>query len=228
MALTSASHTGKQRTEEEHYTTAATAAYIAADVVVTDAFVAADVVVTNAWVAGDVVVTSAYGSADTTVANNAATDLNNHFVGPPTDGAMTVTQLDSLDTIGTNLIRVDQTLDLITTPAAAWDLALDVPTGVVLISAQVFTQDAITTASGAVKIGLGIVTDPDKYGLTTGVAASAVSDKSVPWAVLSGATDIQLYACDTNGDAAGTIGGGGTGTERVKVRLIYAKLTSLS
>jgi hypothetical protein len=231
MALTPVGHTGKQITEVDAYSDGVETAYLAADVVVTDAFVAADVVVTDAYVAADAVVEENYVAADIGAINAAAVaaeaDLDAHFAGPPTDGAMTVVQLDGLDVLATNLVRVDQTLDLITTPAAAWDLALDVPTGVVLISAQVFTQDAISAAT-AVKIGLGIVTDPDKYGLTTGIAASAVSDKSVPWAVLSGAADIQLYACDTNGDAAGTIGGGGAGTERVKVRLIYAKLTSLS
>lgn len=81
MALTSASHTGKQRTEEEHYN-------LAADTVITAAYVAADVVVTNAHVAADVVVTNA-----------AATDLNNHFAGPPTGGALSVAELDVLDAV---------------------------------------------------------------------------------------------------------------------------------
>jgi hypothetical protein len=232
MALTPVGHTGKQITEVDAYSDGVETAYIAADVVVTDAYVAADVVVTDAYIAADAVVETNYVAADigaiAAAAVAAEADLDAHFAGPPTDGAMSVVQLDGLDMLATNLVRTDQTKDCHTTGAAAFDLANDVPTDVVLVSVQIFLQDAITAAGGCTKIGIGIVTDPDKYGKTTGVAASATINTSVPWAVLVGAADIQLYAVDNNGDAAGTMGGGAVGSERIKVRLVYATLTSLS
>jgi hypothetical protein len=130
--------------------------------------------------------------------------------------------------LATNLVRTDQTKDCITTPAAAFDLANDVPVDVVLLSVQLLLQDEITGAGGATKVGIGIAADPDKYGKTSSLAAGQVINTSVPWEVVTPlAIDIQLFAVDDNGDALGTIGGGLVNTERVKVRLVYTTLTSL-
>jgi len=229
MALTSASHTGKQRTEEDHYGTAVTAAYIAADVVVTAAHVAADVVVTNA----------------------AVSDLDAHFAGPPTGGAMSVAQLDVVDkwatdktvlggaatpvvvhrlgstaTEGYETAVLDETVDCITTPAASFPLTSTIPAGAVILAVQATLRD-IMTADTAVKVGIGVTADPDKYGKTGGLSANEKVDTIPTHAVLGATETIAIFAVDTAGDAAGTIGGGVAGTERVRVRIVYAVLNSL-
>lgn len=229
MALIPVGTTGKQITEIDAYSDAVETAYIAADVVVTDAYVAADVVVTNA----------------------AATDLDAHFAGPPTGGAMSVAQLDVVDkwatdktvlggsatpvvvhrlgstvTEGYETTVLDETVDCITTPAASFPLTSTVPSGAVILAVQATLRDTIT-ADTAVKVGIGVTADPDKYGKTGTLTANQKVDTIPAHAVLGATETIAIFAVDTDGAAAGTIGGGGAGTERVRVRIVYAVLNSL-
>lgn len=193
----------------------------------------------------------------------AAADLDAHLVGPPTAGAITVAQLNSLDRIGTEeftagqVTRLSNLLKLlaltegsaagavalrfgasateglevtvldevvaVSSAAASHDLTIDIPDGAVILSVQANLDTAIT-ASTAVKVGIGIAANPDLYGLTSDVTADLKSNNIPDWAVLSGAEDVKIFACDTNGDAAGTIGGA---AELVRVRIVYLTLNSL-
>jgi len=125
-------------------------------------------------------------------------------------------------TEGYSFTVVDEDVDA-SSAAAAHDLAADIPDGAVILCVQANLDTAITGAT-AVKVGVGVAADPDKYGLTSGLTQNLKIDTLPAHAVLSGAEDVQVYACDTNGDAAGTIGGAG---EIVRVRIVYATTNSL-
>ena len=129
-------------------------------------------------------------------------------------------------TEGLEITVIDEVVDMLTTPAAAWDLTSDIPAGAVILSVQANLQDVISAVT-AVKVGIGVVSDPDKYGKTANLLQNSKVNTIPDWAVLSGTEDIQIYAVDTDGAAAGTIGGGATGTDEVRVRIVYATLNSL-
>jgi hypothetical protein len=180
-----------------------------------------------------------------------AADLDAHFAGPPTDGPVSVAQLDVLDkwatdktvlggaatpvvvhrlgstvTEGLETVVLDETVDCHTTPAASFPLTSTVPSGAVILSVQATLKDTID-AGTAVKIGFGTAGDPDKYGKTADLVADTKSDWMAIHAVLSGAETIAIFAVDINGAAAGTIGGGAVGTEEIRVRIVYQACNSL-
>lgn len=126
-------------------------------------------------------------------------------------------------TEGYELKVIDQTLSL-ASAAASFDLTEDVPTGAVILSAQANLETLIGAAT-AVKVGLGIAADPDKYGKTSALTKNLKIDTIPAHAVLSGAEDVKVFAVDTNGAAAGTIGG--TAGNAVRVRIVYAVCKSL-
>jgi len=225
MALTSASHTGKQRTEEDHYGTAVTAAYIAADVVVTSAFVAADVVVTNA-AASDATTkaNAAQAAAEATAAAALAAGLPTRTAGSAA-GAVAL-RFGGTATEGYEITVINEVVDMLTTPAASWPLTSTIPTGAVILAVQANLQDEIT-ADTAVKVGIGITATPSKYGKTSGLTKNLKVDTIPTHTVLASTETIAIFAVDTNGDAAGTIGGGAVGTDEVRVRIVYATLNSL-
>lgn len=123
-------------------------------------------------------------------------------------------------TEGLQVMVIDE--DVVFTGAvAAKDLTQDIPTGAVIVSVQANLDTAIT-ATTAVKVGVGVVADPDKYGKTSVLTQNAKIDTIPPWAVLSGAEDVQVYACATDGSAAGTLDAG-----TVRVRIVYLACNSL-
>lgn len=191
------------------------------------------------------------GSASAAAVVTSAADLDAHLIGPPSAGALSVSTFDVLDVFGRTgtittgddaaaaalrlgatvtegwEIRVlDETVDMLTSAAASWDLAIDIPDAAVILSVQVNLQQAIS-ATTATKVGIGTAGDPDLYGKTSGLSANAKIDTIPDYAVNSGAVDVQLFAVDVNGDAAGDIGGGATGTDEVRVRIVYIVLNSL-
>lgn len=125
-------------------------------------------------------------------------------------------------TEGYEIFVINEVVDL-GSSGASFDLTEDVPSGAIILSAQANLQDLIS-ATTAVKVGLGISGDEDKYGKTSNLTQNQKIDTIPTHAVLGSAEDIQIFAVDTSGAAAGVIGGTG---EEVRVYLVYAALNSL-
>lgn len=119
---------------------------------------------------------------------------------------------------------LSKTVDL-TTAGANFTIGT-IPAGSVVSHVAVEIPNTIAAAT-AVKIGVGRLTstaDPDKYWLSSGL--TAVSDSAVLLATsttVSAAEEIGLFACATDGSAAGTIGGGADDYVRVVVGYITAE-----
>jgi hypothetical protein len=105
--------------------------------------------------------------------------------------------------------------------SASNDLSAAIPDGAVILASQGNLKTTVV-ATTAVKVGIGISGNPDLYGLSADLVKNTKIDSIPDYAVLSGDEDIGVYAADTNGGAAGTLD---TGT--VRVRIVYAALTSL-
>ena len=222
MALTPSNHTGKQLDEATFYAQDAAATILAG---VQDDIDAGDAT-TVATASADATskADAAQAAAEATAAAALAAALPTRTAGSAA-GAVAL-RFGGTATEGLEITVINEVVDMLTTPAAAWDLTSNVPAGAVILSVQANLQDVIT-ASTAVKVGIGVAADPDKYGKTTGLTQNLKVDTIPDWAVLSGAEDIQIYAVDTDGAAAGTIGGGAVGTDEVRVRIVYATLNSL-
>lgn len=100
-----------------------------------------------------------------------------------------------------------------------------IPAGSIVIASELRLATAITAAT-AVKVGLGTASDPDKYALTSNLTAQTVGPAfENQWgASLAAEETIGVYACDTSGAAAGTIGAAG---QYVYVRVSYITAESL-
>ncbi len=156
-------------------------------------------------------------------------DLGAQLVG----GAKTLTEgaavaavalrLGATATEGMEVKVIDETVDLSGGTAASFDLTEDVPDGAVILCASMNLETTIDAVT-ATKVGLGTA-DPDKYGITADLIQNSKSDVLPDWAVLSGAEDIKIYAVNNAGAAAGTIGGGGD--DSVRVRIVYLACNSL-
>lgn len=118
-------------------------------------------------------------------------------------------------------IRVLEANVVIPSAVASVDLAADIPSGSVILASQANLQTAVT-ATTAVKVGIGVTADPDKYGLSGALTKNTKINFIPAHAVLSGAEDVKVFACDTNGAAAGTINSG-----TVRVRIVFAALANL-
>jgi hypothetical protein len=105
--------------------------------------------------------------------------------------------------------------------SAAYDLTQDIPAGAVILSVQA-NLDTIVAATTAVKVGIGVTDNEDKYGKTSALTKNLKIDTVPDWAVLASAEDVQVFACDTAGDDAGTLD---TGT--IRVRIVYVACNSL-
>jgi hypothetical protein len=135
-------------------------------------------------------------------------------------------RLGQTATEGLELKVIDE--DVTLTNAVAKDLTDDIPSGAVILSVQANLETAITGDGTGddllAKVGIGVVADPDKYGKTSALTKNLKVDTIPNWAVLSGAEDIQVYACQTDGSAC---------TEKfvaagvVRVRIVYLTCNSL-
>jgi len=129
---------------------------------------------------------------------------------------------------GVRTKEIVEVIDLSAAAAASFSLSQTIPTNSIVIAAAMSIQQTITAAT-AVKIGVGRVTataDPDKYLLSAALTAAELSRPVNQWAApLTAAETIGVFACDTNGAAAGTIGGG-TG-DVVVVRVVYLEALTL-
>jgi len=113
--------------------------------------------------------------------------------------------------------------------AAGYDLAVQLPIGAVILNAQIKLSAAVVCTT-AVKIGLGrkeSAADPDKYALTSALTTGTYSGTKITvTGVLADASAVEtlrVFACDTNGAAAGTLDSGGTITARVNY-LVYESI----
>lgn len=124
---------------------------------------------------------------------------------------------------GLEVTVIDEDVDL-TTPAASFDLTSDVPSGAVIESVQVNLETAITGATGATAVGIGIASTEDKYGETAALTKNSKVNTLPDYVVLSGAEDIQLFATDGAGTPTGTVGGAG---ETIRVRIVFRTTNAL-
>lgn len=84
------------------------------------------------------------------------------------------------------------------------------------------TLSGTLSATTAVKFGLGNASNPDAYYLSAGLTTASNVAKFLLDADTNSAADpILISACDTNGAAAGTIGGAG---QSIKARITYLYL----
>lgn len=120
---------------------------------------------------------------------------------------------------GLEIKVIDETVN----PAAVeTDLTEDVPSGAVILSAQINVESAGSAAGTTSAYGLGTSGDPDKYGETSDLTQNQKIDTIPDWAVLSGAEDVTVRG--TNGSGAdGDSSPGGS----VRVRIVYAVPNSL-
>jgi hypothetical protein len=146
----------------------------------------------------------------------------NYVADAPERAAILVPNPTGFEEDGTEVYTLEEDVDL-TTPAADFDLSADVPSGAHILSVQTNLKTAVTGAT-ATKVGIGISSDPDKYGLTSGLTQNLKTDRVVARVDLTAAEDVRLYACDNAGAAAGTIGGA---SEEVTVKIRYAFAKSL-
>ena len=119
-------------------------------------------------------------------------------------------------------LRVHEEDVVIPSAVASVDLSANVPAGAAILAAQANLETAVT-ATTAVKVGIGIAADPDKYGLTSGLTKNLKISTIPAFAVLGGAYDLMVYAWGGAGAAAGTINSG-----TVRVRIVYAALSNLA
>jgi hypothetical protein len=124
--------------------------------------------------------------------------------------------------------EITEVVDLSTAAAASFTLRNVVPANSVVLTAAMSIQGTIAAAT-AVKIGLGRVTataDPDKYLLSAGLTAAELAKPQNQWASpLTADEQVGVFACDTNGAAAGTIGGGNGNA--VVVRIVYLQASTI-
>jgi len=113
-----------------------------------------------------------------------------------------------------------ETVDL-STAAASFSIGT-IPAGSVVASVAIEWEGTLTAAT-AVKVGFGRLTataDPDKYWLSAALTATSAAQVLLATSTtVTAAEELALFACDTNGAAAGTIGG--TAGQYAKVRVTY-------
>jgi hypothetical protein len=114
---------------------------------------------------------------------------------------------------------IAKTID-IGTAAASFSIGT-IPAGSVVSSVAIKWAGTLTAAT-AVKVGVGRLTstaDPDKYYLSAALTETNASTVLLATATsVTAAEEIGLFACDTNGAAAGTIGAAG---QTVDVLITY-------
>ncbi len=115
---------------------------------------------------------------------------------------------------------IEETVSL-ATPAANFPISKLIPNGAVVLSAQL-KLNTVVSATTAVKVGLGRITttaSPSKYALTVDLTVQTLGKIQNFWASpLTADEQIGIFACDTSGVAAGTIGGAG---QSATARIVY-------
>ena len=124
--------------------------------------------------------------------NAAADDVRDHInAGALVFDGMVPTKITQQVTL-TNAVKTDLTTQL---PANS----------VVLLAKLRLDELAVGDASGDdlfAKVGLGTAADPDLYGLTAALTANSKATTIPPWAEVTTATTVSVYACKSDGSAA--------------------------
>lgn len=113
-------------------------------------------------------------------------------------------------------------LDL-TTAAASFTIGTR-PAYSVITSLEVELASTLTAAT-AVKFGIGIASNPDAYYLSAGLTTASNIYKFLldTDTNVTAAEALKLYACATDGSAAGTVGGGADDTVKVRITYLYVE-----
>jgi hypothetical protein len=165
-------------------------------------------------------------------ANKDASDFRNiGYSGAVTSkggaaAAAVVARFGKTATEGLEVKVIDEIVTL--TNAAATALTSKLPAGGVVLSSQINLNTAVvgdaSGDNGLTKVGVGISSDPDKYGKTAVLTLNAKADVIPDWAVISSEETVGVYATDNDGAAV---------TEKfvaaglVRVRIVYLTTNSL-
>lgn len=121
---------------------------------------------------------------------------------------------------------IEKTIDL-SSAAANFSIGTK-PAGSVVASYAIKTSGTIAAAT-AVKLGIGRLTstaDPDKYFLSGALTVLDTAAVLLATATTDAAAEeIALFACATDGSAAGTIGG--TAGQYAQVRITYIQAETI-
>jgi hypothetical protein len=130
--------------------------------------------------------------------------------------------IDALLALNNGLGVINSTATItISNASASVATGIVIPAGVRVMSA-VAKISTVVTATTAVKVGLGISSDPDKYNLTSALTVATYGGFLASPVITTAAETLLLYACDTSGAAAGTINSG-----VVTVQVVYQTLPPL-
>lgn len=176
--------------------------------------------------ANQVIVTNGAGTVTLSLPQDIGTGSSPTFVASlATAGAAAAAvahRFGDTATEGWEIRVIDETvsgLNAITT-----DLTEDIPTGAVILGAQLNIEAALTGGGTTTKVGVGDGdVNPDLYGLSADLAKNTKIDLISDWAVLGGALSLEINACTDAGalgDTALTVGD-------VRVRIVYAVCNSL-
>lgn len=123
-------------------------------------------------------------------------------------------------TEGLEVFVVDTTITLGSTSGVS---IAEIPANAVLKSVQANVATAATAGGTSVKIGIGIASDPDSYGLSSALTQDLKIDTMVSPVVNAAAIPILAYPCATSGAIGDTAFSAGT----LRVRIVYEQLNSL-
>lgn len=154
-------------------------------------------------------------ATDATLTAASIADLDATFKGASATGTV-IARFGGTTGEGVEWVAYEE--DITCDGSAAYDLSADWTGIPVAVQANLET---IVTATTAVKVGIGVAGDEDKYGKTSALTKNAKIDTQPARTAVS-AEDVQVFACDTAGDDAGTLD---TGT--IRVRYIIERLNSL-
>lgn len=118
---------------------------------------------------------------------------------------------------GLQLKVIEETVDFGTSPGKSINLTTAIPAGAVVVSVKSTTKTAITAGGTSVKVGLGPVATPGKYGATADLTINQKITTLNDWIVNAGETiAVTMLATDgvTLGDSNATVG-------TVRVRIEY-------
>lgn len=142
-------------------------------------------------------------------------DLTSTHRGSSATGTV-IARFGGSDTEGVEWVRYEE--EITCDGSASYDLSANWTGIPIAVQANLET---IVTATTAVKVGIGVAGDEDKYGKTGALTQNAKIDTQ-PARTAVAAEDVQVFACDTAGDDAGTLD---TGT--IRVCYVIERLNSL-
>lgn len=134
--------------------------------------------------------------------------------------AIPVNPMPDLLPQGVKSATLTKNLDL-TTAAASFTIG-DRPANSIILSMEVELASTLTAAT-AVKFGIGVASNPDAYYLSAGLTTASNVSKFMANVDtnITAAETLKLFAVDTNGAAAGTVGGGADDTAKVRITYLY-------